>query len=191
MRILRAADHKVMPWKNGAGSTTEIAVSPAGAGLDTFDWRVSMASVVEDGAFSAFPGIERTLAVLEGEGLVLEVEGRAPQTVLKDGVPASFPGDAPTRARLLGGPVVDLNVMTRRGRYAHRLRWQRIDAPTTLTPAEGLLLLLARTPGLAVEGARLKAGDAVLLREPARLETQGTGEFYLVELWEAAGDLDK
>ncbi|TIV74879.1 MAG: HutD family protein, partial [Mesorhizobium sp.] len=32
MRILRAADYRVMPWKNGGGTTTEIAVSPDGAG---------------------------------------------------------------------------------------------------------------------------------------------------------------
>ena len=55
MRILRASDHRVMLWKNGGGSTTEIAVFPPGAGIGAFDWRVSMASVVGDGAFSAFP----------------------------------------------------------------------------------------------------------------------------------------
>ncbi|TIN81446.1 MAG: HutD family protein, partial [Mesorhizobium sp.] len=72
MRILRAAEYRSMPWKNGGGVTTEIAVSPSGAGLDDFDWRVSMARVELSGPFSQFAGIDRTLAVLEGEGIVLE-----------------------------------------------------------------------------------------------------------------------
>ena len=68
MRILRAESYRRMPWKNGGGETTEIAVSPEGAGLDDFDWRVSMARVESSGPFSLFAGIDRTLAILEGEG---------------------------------------------------------------------------------------------------------------------------
>ena len=69
MQILRAANYKVMPWKNGLGSTTEIAIFPANAKLDDFDWRVSMAQVTSDGPFSSFPGIDRTLLVIDGAGI--------------------------------------------------------------------------------------------------------------------------
>lgn len=191
MRILRAADHKVMPWKNGAGSTTEVAIAPAGAGLDGFDWRVSMAGVVEDGPFSAFPGIDRTLAVLEGEGLRLEVEGRTTQAVLPGGEPASFPGDAPTRATLLGGPIVDLNVMTRRGRWAHRLSRHTLAGEVTLAPERGVMLILALTPGLTIGAETLGRLDALVSDAPVRVEAQTAAAFYLVELWESPGGLDK
>lgn len=191
MRILRAADHKVMPWKNGAGSTTEVAIAPAGAGLDGFDWRVSMAGVVEDGPFSAFPGIDRTLAVLEGEGIRLEVEGRTPQAVLPGGAPASFPGDAPTRATLLGGPIVDLNVMTRRGRYAHRLCRRDLTGRAALAPESGLMLILALTPGLAIGAERLGRLDVLASDAPVLVEAQTAAAFYLVELWESFESLDK
>ena len=77
MRILRASTYRRMPWKNGGGETTEIAVSPEGAGLDDFAWRISMARVDGDGPFSAFAGVDRTLSILEGEGLRLEIAGRA------------------------------------------------------------------------------------------------------------------
>ena len=60
MRVLRAADYPRMPWKNGGGETAEILVEPAGAPLDSFDWRLSMARVAADGPFSLFPGVERT-----------------------------------------------------------------------------------------------------------------------------------
>jgi uncharacterized protein len=52
MNIIRARDCRVMPWKNRRGSTTEIAVGSAGASLDAFDWRISMAHVAADGPFS-------------------------------------------------------------------------------------------------------------------------------------------
>jgi len=57
-----------VPWKNGAGSTTEIAVFPQDAGFTDFDWRVSLATIGADGPFSVFPGVDRTLALVEGHG---------------------------------------------------------------------------------------------------------------------------
>ena len=82
MRLLRASDHRRMPWKNGGGMTVEIAVSPEGAGIEDFDWRVSMAFVEQDGPFSIFPGIDRTLAVLSGDGIVLHIAGQDDVTLL-------------------------------------------------------------------------------------------------------------
>jgi uncharacterized protein len=51
MRVLTPSDYKRMPWKNGGGETTEIAVFPPGASLDAIAWRLSMASVAADGPF--------------------------------------------------------------------------------------------------------------------------------------------
>jgi environmental stress-induced protein Ves len=53
-------------WKNGAGTTREIAVEPAGAGTDDFDWRLSLAEVDRDAPFSAFPGVDRCIVLLRG-----------------------------------------------------------------------------------------------------------------------------
>jgi uncharacterized protein len=121
MRIIRAHDGRTTPWKNGGGSTTEIAVGPAGASLKAFDWRISMARVASDGPFSDFAGIDRTLAVVRGNGLVLTIGEAAPVTLSSGTDPISFPGDMPTSARLTEGEITDLNVMTRRGRFRHRL----------------------------------------------------------------------
>jgi environmental stress-induced protein Ves len=124
MQILRAANYKVMPWKNGLGSTTEIAISPGSDGIDHFDWRVSMAQVTSDGPFSSFPDIDRTLLILEGNGIVLSVAGQKPVTIDRE-VIHSFPGDQPTSATLIDGPIQDLNVMSRRGIVSHHV--QRIN----------------------------------------------------------------
>jgi len=183
MRVLRASDHRVMPWKNGAGSTTEIAVFPEGAGIGAFEWRVSMASVVGDGAFSSFPDIDRTLAVLAGEGIVLSVESRALVRLTRDSEPASFPGDTATSATLIDGPILDLNVMTRRGRFTHRLTPHR--APLDIIPEADVTLVLSRGEGLRLGDNVLGVDDAALLDEPATLIPVGNAAFFVIELWGA------
>jgi environmental stress-induced protein Ves len=76
MKRLRAADRTPRPWKNGGGQTTDVAVFPDGAGLDDFDWRVSIARVDGDGPFSIFPGVDRPLdAVAVGAGEVAAMAG--------------------------------------------------------------------------------------------------------------------
>jgi len=154
MEVLRAGAHRRMPWKNGHGETLEIAASPAGASLDDFAWRISMARVTAAGPFSRFPGVDRTLVVLDGAGLVLDVAGREVQ--LGHGVPFSFDGDAATSARLVAGPIVDLNTMTRRGHWRHIVR--RVREPVDLT---GLVVVLARGP-VRVDGVELERDDAAV-----------------------------
>jgi hypothetical protein len=122
MRIIRAGDCRTTSWKNGGGSTTEIAAGPDGASLETFDWRVSMARVGSDGPFSDFPGIDRSLAVIKGTGMILSIGSNAPVMLSPGTEPVSFAGDTPTDARLTDGEITDLNVMTRRGCFSHRLQ---------------------------------------------------------------------
>lgn len=159
MRLLRAADRVPVPWKNGGGVTREVAAFPEGAGFDDFLWRVSMAEVRADGPFSVFAGVDRVLAVLEGR-LRLEVEGRPPVEIGPDSPPVVFPGDAPTHGAVLAGPVLDLNVMTRRGQARAHVR--RLDGGTV--PA-GVHLLVATEPARAA-GVPLGRHDALAL-DPA------------------------
>lgn len=183
MQVLRAENHRVMPWKNGGGSTTEIAVFPPDAGMAAFDWRVSMAGVAADGAFSCFAAIDRTLAVLSGEGIVLSVEGRPPARLTRDDEPVSFPGDVATSATLIAGPILDLNVMTRRGRFTHRLTRHR--ASVEITSEADVLLVLSRGEGLKIADAVLGAGDAAFLTTATAIIPNGDAEFFLIELWGA------
>jgi environmental stress-induced protein Ves len=121
-RVIRSEDLVRVPWKNGGGTTAEVAAFPEGSGFDTFGWRISMADVASNGPFSVFPGIDRTLIVVEGDGIELEVEGIA-YRLDKDAPKLSFSGDDNTSGRLLSGPIRDLNVMTRRGQFRHRTRF--------------------------------------------------------------------
>ncbi|MBV2182925.1 MAG: HutD family protein [Rhizobium sp.] len=104
-----------------AGETVELAVFPPGASVGDFDWRISMASLVADGAFSLFPGDRPDPVHPVGEGLSLSVEGHQTVDLTPGTPPHFFSPDRPTSASLTAGPVADLNVMTRRGRFAHRV----------------------------------------------------------------------
>ncbi|GLS35387.1 hypothetical protein GCM10010869_09750 [Mesorhizobium tianshanense] len=188
MRILRAAEYRSMPWKNGGGVTTEIAVSPAGAGLDDFDWRVSMARVDSGGPFSGFTGVDRTLAVLGGEGVILDIAGRPAATVTKASAPLSFPADVPTQAALVAGPITDLNVMTRRGRMTHTVERVVISAQTDIQSAADATLVLCLDGEITVAGAapvRIGPRDTLWLGPDAkkrRLEPARTATLFVIRI---------
>lgn len=142
MKILRNNDHRRMPWKNGGGETTEIAVFPPDADLSEFGWRVSMATVASDGPFSVFSGIDRTLSILEGEGMELDIAGRQPVVLTRASEPLAFPADAATSACLVAGTITDLNIMTRRGQWTHKVERRTFEGQHDLYADGGVTLLL-------------------------------------------------
>jgi len=139
MDLLRHADRPARPWKNGGGLTRDVITMPDGAGLDTFDWRVSLAEVASDGPFSRFDGIDRTTAILSGAGFILTVDGQR-HRLTPDSPGLAYPGDAPAGATLIEGPVTDLNIMSRRGRFAHRLTLLTLETPRAFVTGTALVL---------------------------------------------------
>ncbi|MDW6020857.1 HutD family protein [Mesorhizobium sp. BAC0120] len=119
--VFRLADRVFQPWKNGGGETAEIAVSPAGADFETFDWRLSTAVVAKSGPFSTFAGVDRVLTVLEGGAMVLSVDGRE-HRLDATCEPFCFSGDVTVVARLESQRLLDFNVMVRRPLQAEVVR---------------------------------------------------------------------
>lgn len=187
-RLLRNGDHRRMPWKNGGGETVEVIVHPEGASLSDFGWRVSMAIVASDGPFSVFPGIDRTLAVLTGDGMALSIEGLGERLLTPESAPLPFPAEAPTAARLTGGPITDLNVMTRRGAFRHTLAHHRVASTHALPASAGQRMLLALEPlGVSTPNGLigLQPLDALLLDGGEAADVVPAGEeatFYLAEI---------
>ena len=132
MKVLRATGYRRMPWKNGGGETRQIMISPPGATLESLDWRVSLATVAADGPFSSFPGVQRTLCVIGGAGIRLQVGDAPVCTLLDDSEPHTFDGEAATSATLIDGAIVDLNVMSRRDRSRHAVRRLSIEGAVRL-----------------------------------------------------------
>lgn len=189
---LRRVDYRRMRWKNGLGWTSEIALAPAAASFAdaTFDWRLSIAEVEADSDFSALPGIDRTIALLEGAGMLLmSVEG---ETVLeRRGQLHAFAGESTVQCRLVGGACRDFNVMTRRGRYAHRVLFRPLVGPMVFFAEPEVTWALhvvggearlqnAATPLVVAQGETLLLEPGV---EPARQAVvDGGGEVLLARL---------
>jgi uncharacterized protein len=140
VRKLGPADFCVMPWKNGGGTTTQLMLEPAGADMDNFGWRVSMARVASDGPFSVFPGVDRSLAIMEGAGLRIEMQDK-PAIALRPASPVlRFAGETPIHATLADGPVTDFNIMTGRHAWTHALDRIRMQGNLALEGADDALI---------------------------------------------------
>jgi environmental stress-induced protein Ves len=144
------------PWKNGGGVTREIVCQPPGAGMDAFDWRVSIAHIDSDGPFSRFEGVDRVITLLEGAGVRLQssdgrLDHRVDHRLDQPLIPFAFAGEAPVVGTLLDGPCDDFNVMTRR--TTCRATVAVCHGTTTVSAPAGLLL--------AVSG-HWQAGDQML-----------------------------
>lgn len=131
------------PWKNGGGVTREIVCQPPGAGMDAFDWRVSIAHIASDGPFSRFERVDRVITLLEGAGVRLRSSDAAFDHRLdRPWTPFAFPGEAPVQGDLIAGDCHDFNVMTRRGRCRARVVVHR-EAGSLPVTGEGLVMALA------------------------------------------------
>lgn len=180
VRLIRSADLNPRPWKNGGGSTREIAASPEEAGYDRFDWRFSMADIRENGPFSTFPGVDRTLALIDGTGFTLDLPGRS--VVLDDiGAVVSFDGNDAAQGRLQNGPIRDFNVMTRRAAYTHTVR--SVGPGFFTTSLLSLLLAHAEPTDVRVgdDILRLERFDALLIDTPAAFTVSGSALLASVE----------
>ena len=118
---LDPAGYRHMPWKNGGGVTVDIAVTMlpgfAAGGWDGIVWRLSRTAIVTSGAFSDLSGYDRELALVSGEGLVLEtpvgeIDVRRPFK------PVRFAGEASIVSRLEAGPVEVVNLIGDRARVS-------------------------------------------------------------------------
>jgi uncharacterized protein len=152
LHVLRSAGYATAPWKNGAGTTREVARDAAAVGDDGWRWRVSIADVVTDGPFSIFPGTDRILTLIEPAGVLLTVDGVEHGLAYLE--PFAFPGDAATTARLSAGPTRDLNVMANRDTTRATIEIVTFTTGSTMTagPAETLLVVVVAGAATVVAG---------------------------------------
>ncbi len=185
-RLIRAGEYRRMRWKNGAGWTSELA--RAGTGAD-FDWRVSVAEIERDGAFSTFTGCDRQIALLDGAGM--EIEFEEAETIRLDQRLRffAFAGEWHAHGRLLGGPVRDFNVIVRRDAFNVELLYRPLVGPMVFLPAAGTTWFVYLVGGHAelkdVPGMELDAGDSLLLEPGDTVRNRvlsGGGEVVLVKL---------
>ncbi|QLK61081.1 HutD family protein [Enterobacteriaceae bacterium Kacie_13] len=155
----------VSPWRNGGGETREIIRVPAGNA--DFDWRASIATIAQDGPFSIFPGIDRSITLLSGEGVHLLAAPDIDHSLNRAGEPFSFHGEQAVSARLLGSVTTDFNIMTRR----ETCRAKVIAARETLTisPQHGGVIYILSGHWQLPDGMQIGQGDGFYWTGNARI----------------------
>jgi environmental stress-induced protein Ves len=187
-----------VPWKNGGGSTTQIAVFPPDAGFEDFDWRISLATIAEDGAFSEFPGVERTLALVDGHGMTLEIDGEAMLMSKADPV-AVFDGESRVVAKLNRGPSTDFNVMTRTDRCYHQFGLRMLSGESRFVARAPItVLFLAEGDALEICSDQQRISmvrfDAVLLDQGTTWTLDaGQGMIFIADIhyYDSEDDLEE
>lgn len=138
-RCIPAGSLHPQPWKNGQGSTRQIAAFPPDAGPSDFVWRVSAADVSQASPFSRWDGVDRHLVITHGNGIRLKHRGTgALITLLPDEI-LTFPGEEGYACELLDGPVRDCNLMLRRGLASGTLTARHGPCHISAAPGDTLL----------------------------------------------------
>lgn len=158
MRLLRASEHKAMPWKNGLGVTHEVALEPSTVDGAQFLWRVSLATIKGSGPFSVFPGIDRSIVALKGNTVRLVIDGHESAELEALGTPFPFSGEAAVEAINEGGETTDLNIMTLRGHAAHVMERVDLADVKTVTGKHDVSIIVFTEPSqFTVEDRALQA----------------------------------
>lgn len=164
MERLGPAAYRVMPWKNGGGTTRELWREPADPALP-FLWRVSMADVASDGPFSAFAGYDRHIMTVKGGGMTLTGGPDGPIEVFPPMVVRRFSGDWPIAARLRAGATTDFNLIAQRAQTTSAMECFAPADEVRWTVPAGETWFLHLLEGL-LEGSPVafRAGESLLLR---------------------------
>ena len=179
MRILRSADYRSIPWKNGRGVARQIAAFPADAGYESLDWQVSRPTIGRDTPFSKLAGLDRQFMLVSGNGLTLRVRSAEDRVDFEQRIdrplePFAFRGDWDVDCALAGGAIEVLNVMTRRGRAAARIEIREAGPPAIVRKIAGETLIVYAADPLTAYGIwgedGLRPDDSVLVDEPEMTE---------------------
>ena len=185
--VIPANEYRRVRWKNGTGWTREIARMPD---REDWDWRLSIAEIEQDGPFSVFPGIDRELVLMRGNGLRLRFEDGEVRELQPPHERIRFAGERVVRGELLEGPTHDFNLMWRRDAIAAELLHRPLVGPMLFFTEPGTSWAIHLLAGQAkfdrASGLQdLWAGDTALLidgDERCRYALEGGGELLAIKL---------
>lgn len=159
-------------WKNGLGEARQVATWPADAAL--FSWQASIARMTGKLPFSDYPGIDRSLCIIGGDGLIITSPHRE---LVLDGAskPFHFPGEEAIVGETIGtAEMVDFNILTRRGVLEHQTERLEVSAGGILRIVRDFLVIFSQngTIGISCGDAAGEIGtrDAAVLRDAQGLK---------------------
>jgi environmental stress-induced protein Ves len=186
MSIIRLRECPAVPWKNGLGRTRVLAVYPAGAGVEDFAWRISVAEVDSAAPFSAFEGVDRYIALLQGAGFTMTLDDGSSHALTTPFAPFAFAGEAQVSVALHGGPTRDFNLMLRRSKARGELvTW---EDPGRQVVDDAVVLIYCARGHIDTADGRMQAGEAWLPTVSTGRVSLDTGALALVARVELLGN---
>lgn len=186
-KVIPANEYRRERWRNGAGWTREIIRFPD---RGDWHWRLSIAEIEQDSAFSSFPGVERELVLISGNGLRLRFDDGESIVLEPPHGRARFAGERGADGELVDGRTLDFNLMWRREAIDAQLWHRPLVGPMVIfvePHTTWVVHLLAGDARFNGEAAlpRLAAGDSALLQadeKRLRFVLEGGGEALLIRL---------
>ncbi len=193
--VIPSNEYRRERWRNGLGWTREILRrSLGGVNLESdaehWDWRLSIAEIERDAAFSTFEGVDRELVLLSGNGVRLRFVDGEVHELLPPHERLRFAGERALTGELVDGPTHDFNLMWRRDRVQASLWHRPLVGPMVIFAEPGTawaVYLMAGQATFCDESGLppLAAGDtAVLQAGQSRLRhvLDGGGEALLIRI---------
>ena len=192
--VIPSNEYRRERWRNGLGWTRQIHVgrldpdTPA-VQHNHWDWRISIAEIDADAAFSRFPGFERDLVLLSG-GVRLRFDDGEMRELVVPHARTRFAGERDVLAELVAGPSRVLNLMWRRDLVAAQVLHRPLVGPMVLfvephrTWAVHVLAGQARVADDSGLPALAAADTAILQAGATRLRhvIDGGGEVLLLRV---------
>jgi len=185
--VVASSGYQRVRWRNGLGWTREILRLPD----HDVDWalRLSIAEIERDAAFSAFPGVERELVLLQGNGVRVRFDDGRVADVLPPHGRVRFAGEAAVHGELLDGVTHDFNMMWRREAVHAELLHRPLVGPMYFFSEPGVAWAIHLLAGQARFEAgsalpALEAGDTAWLAagERQRHALHGGGELLAIRV---------
>ena len=191
-QVISRLDYRRERWRNGLGWTREILRLPAQG--DDWALRLSVAEIELDAAFSAFPGVERELVLLQGNGVRLRFEDGRVAEVLPPHGRVRFAGEETLHGELVDGTTHDFNLMWKRDLLQAELLHRPLGGAMFFFCEPGVAWALYLLAGHAEFGADsglppMHAGDTAWLAAGKRQRhaLRGGGELLVIRVSAAAG----
>ena len=186
-RVIPANEYRRIRWRNGQGWTREIHVEGA---AEDWSWRLSIAEIEHDAAFSLFPGIDRELMLLSGNGLRLRFDDGECVELNPPHDRHRFAGERALTGELVDGTTHDFNLMWRRDRIRTETWHRPLVGPMVIFVEPGSAWVVHLIAGQARFDATsglpaLAAGYTAVLEagdDRRRYVLDGGGEALLIRL---------
>ena len=186
-RVIPANEYRRIRWRNGQGWTREIHAEGT---AEDWSWRLSIAEIEHDAAFSLFPGVDRELMLLSGDGLRLRFDDGECVELSPPHDRHRFAGERALTGELVDGTTHDFNLMWRRDRIRADTWHRPLVGPMVIFLEPGSTWVVHLIAGQARFDATsglpaLAAGDTAVLEagdDRRRYVLDGGGEALLIRL---------